>query len=153
MKKILALTLITFLCLTIVGCADKKEKEKTDDQDNNEQVELGETEGESPEIDLRYDKTISVQYKNKTNTVLNKYNYFKDDKLLYYLYEYRFNAKEDAENFYQEKSVLNSDDIRVTTEDKMVFLVYTNPTEKGKSYKDLLDTIKKDPSVIKYHEQ
>jgi uncharacterized lipoprotein NlpE involved in copper resistance len=28
MKKILALTLITFLCLTIVGCADKKEKEK-----------------------------------------------------------------------------------------------------------------------------
>jgi hypothetical protein len=131
----------------------KKKKRKTDDQDNNEQVELGETEGESPEIDLRYDKTISVQYKNKTNTVLNKYNYSK--MINYYIIYMNIDLmlKRMLRISIKKNQFLNSDDIRVTTEDKMVFLVYTNPTEKGKSYKDLLDTIKKDPSVIKYHEQ
>lgn len=150
MKKILALALIASLCFTLVGCNDKKEKNETDQKD---QVELGESEGESPIVEIQYDKTISVQYKNKNDAVLYKYNYFKDDKLVYYLYEYRFDNEDAAKNFYNEKSVLNSNDIKVTNSEETVFLTYINPTEKGKSYQELLDSFKADPSVINYNEQ
>ena len=75
------------------------------------------------------------------------YNYFKEKKLNYTCYEYRFETLDEANKFYDEKKVLDSKEVVVTITDETVFILYINPDDKGASYDSILNKAKSDKAI------
>lgn len=144
MKKIFSLLIVMLLCFNFVGCGKEEPK---DPVENPSIDENGESTKDSPAVNLDSDATISYKQNTSVSSVLIKYNYFKEKKLNYTCYEYRFETLDEANKFYDEKKVLDSKEVVVTITDETVFILYINPDDKGASYDSILNKAKSDKAI------